>query len=211
MDSKTIEAFHVEYYESGVWLHTFWQGHRIEKFPTDLMIYQEIIYGVRPDLIIETGTRFGGSAVFFGDMCKLLGHGRVVSIDIHADATPSHPFVSYIKGDSSNPEIASILAPSGIVMVILDSDHRRRHVLKELDLWAPFVSPGSYLIVEDCNLNGHPIDKQGEPASWEALNEWLPLHPGFMRDRGCEKFGFTANPGGYLRRKLTEENFNERK
>jgi len=205
MNSRIVESFHVEYYESNVWMHTFWRGHRIEKFSTDLMIFQEIIYDVKPDLIIECGTRFGGASVFLGDMCQLIHHGHVVSIDIHADSTPMHPYVSYLKGDSADPNMASLIAPKGAVLIILDSDHRYKHVLKELDLWSQYVSPGSYLIVEDSNLNGHPIDKHGEPGPWEALEKWLPLHPGFEQDRTREKFGLTANPGGYLRRKLMEE------
>ena len=195
-----VDGFHTAYYESGVWARTFWRGHRIEKFPTDLMAYQEILQEVRPDWIVESGTRFGGSAIFLGDMCRLLNHGRVVSIDIHADCTPEHPHVTYVKGDSSDPATAAQIAPSGVVLVILDSDHHRAHVLKEMNLWSPFVSLGSYLIVEDTNLNGHPIDKQGQPGPWEAVEEWLPGHPEFARDRSREAFLLTANPGGYLRR-----------
>ena len=200
MNQSAVDALHAEYYESGVWARTFWRGHRIERFPTDLMAYQEILYELKPDLIVETGTRFGGSAVFLGDMCQLLGHGQVVSIDIHADCAPPHDRVTYVTGDSSDPAIAAQATPAGTVLVILDSDHHRNHVLKEMDLWAPFVSPGSYLIVEDTNLNGHPIDKQGQPGPWEAVEEWLSNHPEFARDRSREKFLFTANPGGYLKK-----------
>jgi cephalosporin hydroxylase len=195
-----VDDFHTEFYESGVWAHTYWRGHRIEKFPTDLMAFQEILHEVRPDLIIEAGTRFGGSAVFWGDMCDLMGHGRVVSLDIDAVHTPVHPRVTYLNADSGDPATAALVEPSGIVLVNLDSEHRKYHVLRELAVWAQYVSIGSYLIVEDTNLNGHPIDKQGQPGPWEAVEEWLPGHPEFERDRSREKFLLTANPGGYLKR-----------
>ena len=85
-------------------------------------------------------------------------------------------------------------------MVVLDSDHSRDHVLKELEAWAPVVTVGSCLIVEDTNLSGNPIDKQGKPGPGEAIKEWLPQHPEFIRDGKLEKFFLTSNPGGWLRR-----------
>ena len=85
-------------------------------------------------------------------------------------------------------------------MVILDSDHSCEHVLSELRLYAPLVSPGSSLVVEDTNINGHPVDPRFGAGPHEALELFLPEHPEFSRDAGCEKFYLTFNPGGFLRR-----------
>jgi cephalosporin hydroxylase len=203
MDARIVDSFIDEYHESGVWADTHWRGHRIEKYPTDLLTLQSIIHDLRPDVIIECGTRFGGSAIFLGDMCDLVGHGRVVSIDIDPVYTPQHSRVTYLKGDSGDPNTAQQAAPTGTVLVDLDSNHDKAHVIRELDVWAQHVSVGSYVIVEDTILNGHPIDRQGVPSSWEAIDDWLPRHPEFVRDHSREKFGLTSNPGGYLRRVRT--------
>lgn len=200
MDAHTLDKFHFDFYQSGVWANTFWRGERILKFPTDMIIYQEIIHEVMPDLIVECGTRHGGSAVFLGDMCKLIGHGRIVSIDIAADRTPIHSHVEYIAGDSGDPVIVTKVNPKGTVLVILDSDHAKEHVLRELEVWSPFITSGSYIIVEDTNLSGHPVCAEMPTGPWEAVEEWLSEHPEFTRDRLREKFQLTANPGGYLRR-----------
>jgi cephalosporin hydroxylase len=85
-------------------------------------------------------------------------------------------------------------------MVILDSDHSREHVLAELETWHSRVSVGSYLVVEDTNINGHPVTEHLGPGPWEAVAEWLPAHPGFRSDAGREKFFLTFNPRGYLKR-----------
>lgn len=199
---NTRDLFHVEYYDSGVWSRTYWMGHRVEKFTTDLMAYQEIIFEVQPDLIIECGTNFGGSAMFFGDMCRLVGKGRVVSIDVSAADTPYHSRVEYIKGDSSDPKMVLKVKPDGVVMVVLDSDHSFSHVINELDLWSPYVSKESYLVVEDTNVNGNPVCHNFGDGPGEAVKSWLPRHPEFVVDSTREKFLITTNPGGYLKRVL---------
>jgi cephalosporin hydroxylase len=85
-------------------------------------------------------------------------------------------------------------------LVILDSDHSRDHVLTELRTYSPLVTPGQYLIVEDTNVNGHPVLSEHGPGPAEALVEFLDETDGFEVDRAREKFGMTFNPGGYLRR-----------
>jgi cephalosporin hydroxylase len=89
---------------------------------------------------------------------------------------------------------------SGAIMVILDSDHTRAHVRGELRGYGPLVTPGSYLIVEDTNLNGHPAYPQFGPGPMEAVKEFLASSPNFLPDPDCEKFFMTFNPPGYLRR-----------
>lgn len=205
-----IDNFHALYYGSKskqTWNgNTYWFGTRVFKYPSDLWIYQELIETTKPDLIIETGTHSGGSAKYMADMCELANHGRVVTIDIvRAPTLPKHSRISYISGSCVDPSIVQYVKTLYVdvaekVMVVLDSDHHKEHVLKELDLWAPFVTKGCALIVEDTNINGNPVNKSHGPGPKEALDEWLPKHPEFRVSRECEKFLMTANPGGYLER-----------
>lgn len=207
-EKKIVRDFHRLYYYKLYFTHlVVWNGVPMVKFPMDLWVYQEIIFSTRPDVIIETGTWVGGSAIYLADLCKLFGRGRVVTIDIdpnHKEISIARDNLEYIIGDSSDEKIKDHIV-RGIrsedrVMVVLDSDHSREHVLKELNLWAPLVTKGCALIVEDTNINGHPVVESYGPGPTEALNKWLPDHPEFEVNKECEKFGITFNPGGYLER-----------
>jgi cephalosporin hydroxylase len=204
------DQFHRMYYDGygqgGTWAATYWRGVPTEKCPLDLWIYQEIVYELRPDAIVETGTRFGGSALFLADMCELVGCGRVVTVDIaHEAGRPEHPRISYVRGSSvaaaTFAAVKQQLLPADKVMVLLDSDHSKGHVLAELRLYSPLVSPGHYLIVEDTNIGGHPVAEDFGPGPMEAVNEFLaPGDTGFVPDRTREKFYLTFSPCGFLRR-----------
>jgi cephalosporin hydroxylase len=193
-----IQAFHDWYYRSQVWDdQTKWLTVPVAKNPCDLMVLQEIICDTLPTLIIETGTHRGGSALFMATVLDALRlPGRIVSIDIEDKAPAHHERISYIHGSSvdgprfGRTTLSDEVRQAQRIMVVLDSDHSYEHVTRELDLYAPLVSKGCYLIVEDTNTQG--------PR--EALQEWLPRHPNFVVDRAREKFGFTFNPGGFLRR-----------
>ena len=205
--SGVIDAFHKLYYnaEDETWQSTQWLGVAALKLPLDLWIYQEILYDVRPTLIIETGTMHGGSAWYLASVCDLLGTGRIVTVDIvEREGLPSHPRITYVTGSSTALEtmerVKGMIEPNERVMVILDSDHARDHVLRELDLYSDLVSPGSYLIVEDTNVNGHPVHPTHGPGPGEALAEFLARDRRFVVDRTREKLLLTFNPGGYLRR-----------
>jgi cephalosporin hydroxylase len=205
LDSTHLNEYHRAYYDQNLWGSTTYRGHTIWKCVTDLWVYQEIIWDTKPDLIIECGTAYGGSALYMADvMSKYSDSARVVSIDITERPLPEHPLVRYRVGSSLNPAIVADAArwASGQqrVMVVLDSDHSKAHVLRELYCYAELVTPGCYLIVEDTNVNGHPVFPEHGPGPAEALNEWLPRHPEFQPDRSCERFGMTFNPGGYLLR-----------
>ena len=117
---------------------------------------------------------------------------------------PEHPRITYLTGSSTDPAVVAQvderIAPGDSVLVVLDSDHSRDHVLDELDTWSPRVSVDSYLIVEDTNINGHPIRSHGGPGPWEAVEQWLPANPGFRLDESREKFLLTFNPRGFIRR-----------
>ena len=121
-------------------------------------------------------------------MCDLLGRGEIVTIDLEPRAgRPEHERITYLEGSSTNDEIvAQIGERAGAaerVMVILDSDHTRDHVVRELELYAPFVTPGCYLVVEDTNVNGHPVVPGFGPGPMEAVTEFL---------RGTDAFESTA-------------------
>jgi cephalosporin hydroxylase len=176
----------------------------VQKCPLDLWVYQEIIYEVQPDLIIETGTCYGGSALFFANMLDLLGKGNVITIDINKENDlPKHDRITYLNGSSIDSDILRHIwaaVKNKRVLVNLDSDHTKDYVLKEMTCYAPFVTPGSYMIVEDTNVNGHPVCENHGPGPFEAVEEFLKNNHEFMTDYTREKFMITQNPNGFLRR-----------
>ena len=208
-EADIVDQFHRLYYEAAphqTWQNTFWMGHRVLKCPMDLWHYQEILNEVRPELIIETGTCYGGSALYLAQMCDILGTGRIITVDVEPrEGRPVHPRITYLTGSSVSPEIVSQLAAAARqasrVMIILDSDHSRDHVTAELRALAGLVTPGSYLIVEDTNVNGHPVDLEHGPGPMEALNAFIVERPEFAIDSRGEKFLLTFNPRGYLKRR----------
>jgi cephalosporin hydroxylase len=206
-DAEVTSAFTRLYYDGPTtWRTTYWLGVPTAKCPLDLWIYQEILMETRPDLIIETGTHMGGSALFLASMCDLLANGEIVTIDIgERPERPAHPRISYLVGSSTSPEILERLVAkvegAKRVMVILDSDHSESHVFDELTKLAPLVTPGCYLIVEDTIVNGHPVLPDFGPGPAEALRRYVKDHPSrFVVDADRQKFHLTFNPGGYLRR-----------
>lgn len=206
-EQAVINAFHELYYNSGVWFqNTRWHGVPVQKHPCDLWVYQELLFEIRPDLIIETGTAYGGSALFFASMCELIGKGSIITIDTNLQVWPEarHGLITYLYGSSLDAPILNRVRDDASraeqVMVILDSDHRKAHVAEELRLYAPLVTKGSYLIVEDTDVNGHPVCPDHGPGPAEAVEEFLKTHPEFWADHAREKFFVTQNPGGYLKR-----------
>jgi cephalosporin hydroxylase len=202
------EAFHRLYYDSHdtTWKQTFWLGRTIQKCPLDLWAYQEIIYETRPDLIVETGTYMGGSALFMASVCDLLGNGKVVSIDIvERPRKPRHRRITYEIGSSVAPDVVARVRRRARraerVMVVLDSDHGRDHVLQELELYGALVTPGCYVVVEDTNVNGHPVLPDHGPGPMEAVEAFLQATDAFEVDRSREKLLLSFNPSGYLRRR----------
>lgn len=211
IDAEAVDAFHRLYYElgkhGGTWKQTYWMGVRVQKCPFDLFVYQELLTELRPDLIVETGTYEGGGAYFLASICDLLDTGAVVTIDDDdrlARFRPDHPRITYISGSSIDAAVVSDVEARATscetVLVLLDSDHSRDHVSAELDSYAPLVTPGSYLIVEDTNVNERPVLPEHGPGPAEAVEAFLAEHPEFHVDRGREKLLMTFNPGGYLRR-----------
>jgi len=195
-----------------IYRRTSWMGVPCLKCPLDLWIYQEILFDTRPDLIIETGSFAGGSALYLAHICDLIGNGKVVSIDISERPRPMHRRITYLQGSSTDPEVAnqalaSVSKPAK-VMVILDSDHTEAHVLKELEMYGPHVSPGCYLVVEDTNINGHPVRAEYGRGPFEAVQTFIASNQSFVIDLKREKYLMTFNPKGFLRR-LSESEMRE--
>jgi cephalosporin hydroxylase len=222
-DSATTitERFHRLYFDSHVhgktWMSSSWMGVPVRKCPTDLWKYQEMIYELRPDVIIETGTQLGGSAYYLASLCDLVAKGKVITVDVDnleeslskertavRKARPDHPRISYVRGSSTSEDVIRQVKASvqegERVLVILDSDHQKEHVLKELHVYAPMVPIGSYIVVEDTNVNGHPVLPDFGPGPREAVEDFLRGNNDFVVDHSRESHLMTFNPGGFLRR-----------
>ncbi|MED0952486.1 cephalosporin hydroxylase family protein [Bacillus mobilis] len=194
------------YYDSNVWLHdTHWLGVPIFKLPSDLFLYQEIIYELKPDLIIECGTCYGGSALYLASILDLVGKGHVITIDIFPQPNrPSHDRITYVTASSVSVQavqtILNMRKPDDVILVILDSDHSKEHVEKELSLYKSIVTTGSYIIVEDTSINGNPVSPDWGPGPMEAVEEFLAKNNNFIIDESKHKFFISFNPKGYLKK-----------
>lgn len=187
---------------------TTWLRVPLVKTVADIVALQEVIAETRPELIVETGVYVGGSALLFTSVLEMLGiDGRVIAVDVDLafvnDRVREHPRIELIEGSSTDPEIVDRIrqeAEGKRVMVDLDADHRAHHVLEELRLYSPLVTPGCYLVVEDGILGGRPVRPEAAPGPSDALDAWLAEDPPFEPDRWRERFLLTQNPRGYLRR-----------
>ncbi len=203
-----IDLFHQLYHYSATktWNNTFWLGFQTLKCPLDMWIYQEIICEVKPEIIIETGTHLGGSALYMAMVCDYLNLGKVITIDIETKSPrPIHSRIQYLKGSSISNEIVEevrkIKGEKQKILVILDSEHKKQHVLDELKIYSQFISSGSYIIVEDTNINGHPVLPDWGSGPMEAVDDFLHQNDDFFIDPEREKFLMTQNPRGYLKKK----------
>ena len=189
-------------HEEGCYIFN-WMGIQIFKYPTDLMKYQEIIFEQRPDILIECGTAKGGSALFFANLFDLLGNGKVVSIDVKDNNHPYHNRIKYLIGKSTDKKIVEEVKKyiaGKKVMVILDSDHYKGNVLKELKIYGELVSTGYYMIVEDTILNGNTIEETFGAGPKEAVEEFMKNNNDFEVDKSKEAFILTSCKGGFLRK-----------
>ena len=203
IDQKILDDFHEVFYPRH--FTSTWMGYPMQKNPLDLFIYAEIVYECKPDLIIECGTAQGASALYLANLCDVLNHGQVITVDINKwVGVPLHPRITYYTGssieDKTVKDVHSFAGGFHKVMVILDSDHTMPHVFKELTAYSDLVTPGQYLIVEDCNIHGHPVRTDQPPGPYEAVQKWIPKNEGFVIDKTCERYLITFNPNGYLRR-----------
>lgn len=184
-----------------------WLGRPIWQNILDLWTIQETIWEVKPALLIECGTYRGGTAAFYAGLFDLMGHGRVITIDVVKLADLSHPRIERIIGSSLSEDVVahvrdSAAATEGPVMVILDSDHSERHVCAELKRYAPFVTPGSFLLVQDGIIDLLPAFRTARPGPLPAIADFLRHHPEFEVDADrSRRFLISHHPGGWLRRK----------
>ncbi|MFV1917633.1 MAG: CmcI family methyltransferase [Patescibacteria group bacterium] len=203
---EIIDEFHKLYYNSRIWTETYWLGVPIHKCPFDLWICQEIICRLEPDVVVETGTGDGGSALFFAStIFELMGKGKVLTIDNKKESNlPRHVRIKYLVGSSISPKtvqkIKRLIGKRDRVMVSLDSNHEMEYVLKELRIYSKLVSDGNYLVVEDTNLNGHPVVPDFGPGPMEAAKEFLKENEDFVVEGELEKFFSSFNAGGILRK-----------
>jgi cephalosporin hydroxylase len=198
--------------------HFSWMGRPIIQLPQDMMAMQEIIWQVKPDLVIECGIAHGGSIIYYASLLELQGHGEVLGIDLdirshNREAIESHPMskrISMIEGSSIDPAIAAQVraaAEGKKVILVLDSNHTHDHVLEELRLYAPLVSVDSYCVVMDTVVEDMPADffpdrpwgpgDNPKTAVWKYLEE----NKDFEIDQQMQnKLLITVAPDGYLRR-----------
>ena len=202
-----IRSFTRLYYHSRprIWNNTFWSGVRVGKCPSDLWTYHEMLFELRPDVIVECGTGAGGSSLFLAHQCDLLGTGRIITVDvIDLPDRPQHERITHLVGSSISDEILQkirgSLKDTDKVMVILDSDHSKQHVLSELKCYCDMVPVGSYIVVEDSIIGGHPVKPRRKPGPMEAVFEFLETNSDFVIDKDREKFLLTFNPNGYLKK-----------
>jgi cephalosporin hydroxylase len=211
---EVVDRFHVLWYETRqrqTWRNTSWRGVPAQQCPFDLWVYQELIASVRPDTVVEVGTKRGGTTLFLANVFDCVYgrdevDARVIGVDISMrvhESVSQHPRVRLVEGDSVAPEtFERVRASSGSrAMVLLDSDHSAPHVLSELRLYSRLVAPGSYLIVGDTNIAGHPVLAARADGPWDAVTAFLEETDEFEPDPACEKHMLTQSPRGYLKRR----------
>lgn len=205
--------------------YTFsWFGRPVIQLPEDMIRLQEVLYRVKPDVIIETGVAHGGSLVFHASLCKAMGKGRVIGIDIeirphNRTAIESHELASLItlvEGSSTDPGIVArvreLVGAGETVLVILDSNHSKAHVAAELEAYGTMVTSGSYIVATDGIMKDvHDVPRGNPEWKWDhptaAASEYAARHPEFTLEQPAWPFNespLAANvthwPGAWLRR-----------
>jgi cephalosporin hydroxylase len=217
-----IEAayqFNVESNKAKYSYNFTWMGRPIIQYPQDIIAMQEIIWNIKPDLIIETGIAHGGSLVYYASLLELIGKGEVLGIDIdirshNKKAIEEHPMfkrINMLEGSSITKEMVERVRPYTIgkekILVCLDSNHTHQHVLDELNFYSPFVSVGSYIVVFDTIVEDLP-ERYLPGRFWNignnpktAVQEFLKSNNNFEIDTSIDnKLLISVNPGGYLKR-----------
>ena len=201
-----------------------WLGRPIIQLPEDMIRIQEVIYSIQPDVIIESGVAHGGSLVFYASLCKALGKGRVIGIDIdirppNRKAIESHilsSFITLVEGDSVDPQVVervkALLSKDERVLVLLDSNHTKKHVLAELNSYGPLVSRGSYIVAMDGIMEKVAGAARTQP-DWiwnnpraaalefvESNSDFVIEEPRFLFNEGTVSERVTYWPDGFIKR-----------
>ncbi len=233
---QTLDLYSREGFEwlSQLWLkvgwnqkytYTFsWLGRPIIQLPDDMIRLQEVIYRLKPDVIVETGIAHGGSLIYSASLCHAMGHGRVIGVDVEIrphnraalEAHALFPRITLVEGDSVAPaivqQVQDLIQPGETVLVILDSCHTKQHVAAELDAYAPFVTPNSYIVATDGFMQeltdvprGQSNWREDNPAA--AVREFVQHHPEFVLEEPAWPFNeselqqsVTHWPQAWLRR-----------
>jgi cephalosporin hydroxylase len=201
-----------------------WMGRPLIQLPEDMLRIQEVIYAVKPDVIIETGVAHGGSLVFYATLCRAMNKGRVIGIDIeirphNREAIEAHtlfPYITLVEGSSTDPTVVErvrdLVQPDETVLVLLDSNHTKAHVVDELRAYAPMVTPASYIVATDGIMSWLGNAPRTQP-DWvwnnplEAAREFAEGHPDFVVEEprflfneGAVHERVTYWPGAFLKR-----------
>lgn len=197
-----------------------WMGRPIIQYPQDMIAMQELIWEIKPDLIIETGIAHGGSLIYYASLLELIGHGEVLGIDIdirehNRKEIEKHPMfkrITMIEGSSINKEtidkVAAFASDKKRVLVSLDSNHTHEHVWQELNLYSPFVSLGSYIVVFDTIVEDLPEGYFSQKRPWgignnpkTAVHQFIKENDRFVIDHSIDqKLLISVAPEGYLKR-----------
>lgn len=195
-----------------------WMGRPIIQYPQDMVKMQELIWSIQPDILIETGIAHGGSLIYYASIMELIGKGEVLGIDIdirehnrrEIEAHPMAKRIKMIQGSAVDESIAQQVreaaAGKQTVMVCLDSNHTHEHVLRELELYAPLTTVGSYCVVFDTIVEDMPAKMYDRP--WDvgdnpktAVREYIKQHPEFEIDKQIDnQLLISVAPDGYLKR-----------
>jgi cephalosporin hydroxylase len=209
--SAGSESLHDEFFEDLIH-HTenfgrlTWMGQPIWQNVLDLWSLQESIVQIRPAVLLECGTSRGGSALFCAHLFDLLGHGRIVTVDIERMHSLEHARIDFLIGSSVDEPVLATMrqaaaAANGPVMVVLDSDHAADHVLAELRAYGPLVTPGSLMLVQDGVIDTLPMFACARPGPLRAIETFLAEHPEFtIASQWDRRFLVTHHPSGWLQR-----------
>jgi cephalosporin hydroxylase len=204
------EEYHKWYYNTNVWKKTTWMGVDCWKSVADMWNYQEILFDLKPSLVVEFGTAHGGSALYFASIMRQIGQPfKVLSVDathkLLEPAAQRDPDILFVESRSTVQAVADYIRDlntefPGKIFAILDSDHSKDHVLAEMKLLRPLLSSGDYLVVEDSMLNGHPVLPGWGPGPYEAIEAYeQEFSNDYTHDVAREsKFGWTYAPNGFL-------------
>lgn len=205
--SMTLREWLIFHQKNIVFENCNWMGVRCLKNPLDTWIYQELIYTINPDIIIEIGSYEGGTTLFFANILDIIGKGRVISIDIdRSNFKAKHDRIIVVDGDSASQEVFSKvteLCKDKKILIIHDGAHDKEHVLKDLTLYSTLVSVGSYLIVEDTIIDLFEYgDGLGTPyeGPLSAITEFVKTNNNYVIDDDCERYLLTYNQRGFLKR-----------